>query len=91
MYRKELSIVNPTGLHARPAAEFCKMASQFESDIQIKRLAGDSKEGNAKSVIMLMSMGLSKGTSIEISAEGVDETDAVEALAQLISDGFGEI
>ncbi len=91
MYKQEVTVVNPTGLHARPAAEFCKIASQFNSEIRIERLTDTPKEGNAKSVITIMSMGLSKDTPVAISAEGADEVAAVDELVALIQSGFGEL
>ncbi|MCB6568230.1 HPr family phosphocarrier protein [Eubacterium limosum] len=91
MYTQKLTVVNPTGLHARPAAEFCKIAGTYQSKIMLKRLGANEKEGNGKSVIAVMAMGLPKGCEIEISAEGEDENAAVEALAELVRGGFGEI
>lgn len=91
MYSKKVTIVNPTGLHARPAAEFCKNAGQYASTIQIKRLTGEEKETNAKSVIGVMAMALSKGVEVEITAEGSDENKAVDTLTGLIESGFGEL
>ncbi|KNZ41959.1 HPr family phosphocarrier protein [Acetobacterium bakii] len=90
MHSKEVEIINSIGLHARPAAEFCGKASAFSSDITIKKLGDEPKEGNAKSLITVMTMALSKGTLIEIAAEGEDEINAVETLVALIESGFGE-
>jgi phosphocarrier protein HPr len=90
MYTKETVIVNKTGLHARPASEFTRKATQFESEITIKNLTSE-KEGNAKSIIAVMAMALSKGTGIRVSAEGDDEKQAVDELVALIDNGFGEI
>lgn len=90
MANKQVEIKNPTGLHARPAAEFCKLAARFVSDITVKKVGVD-KEGNGKSVISLMTLGFNKGSVIEISAEGDDAQEAVDALAALIEGGFGEI
>lgn len=89
MYSKETIIVNKTGLHARPASDFTKKASAFQSAINIKNL-DEEKEGNAKSIIAVMAMCLSKGTKVLVSAEGDDEQEAVEALVELIESGFGE-
>lgn len=91
MYNKQVTIINPTGLHARPAAQFCNKASQFKSDLTIKRLTANPKEGNAKSVITVMSMGLSKGTTVELSGQGADEVAAIDTLAAMIESGFGEV
>lgn len=90
MASKQIEVINPTGLHARPAAEFCKLAARFTSDIIVKKV-GVEKEGNGKSVISLMAMGFNKGSFIEISAEGDDAQEAVDALAALVEGGFGEL
>lgn len=91
MYAKEVKVVNPTGLHARPAAEFTKVAGQYQADLTITRMTEPSKEGNAKSVINVMSMTLTMGTRIKITGNGPDEIEAVDALVALVEGGFGEI
>ncbi len=91
MYIKKVEIINPTGLHARPASEFCKKAAEFKSDIKIKRLTPPEQIMNGKSIIGVMTMGLAKGTEIEIIGEGSDEEDAVNALTAMVEGGFGEI
>ncbi|KMZ55164.1 HPr family phosphocarrier protein [Dorea sp. D27] len=90
MYKKTVKIINPTGLHARPASDFVAMAKKFTSKIKIKDLSNDEKPANAKSIITLLALGLGKGTDVEIMAEGEDEEKAVESLAALIESGFGE-
>lgn len=89
MYKKTTTIINDTGLHARPASDFVKAAGKFSSKITIKR-AGDDSEANAKSIVFLLSLGLGKGTEVEIAATGDDEQEAVDALVALIESGFGE-
>jgi len=94
MYSKKVVIINKTGLHARPASEFVGAASKFKSDITVNKLDKDgnvSKSCPAKSIVFLLTLGLSKGTQIELSAEGSDEEEAVETLAALIESGFGDI
>ncbi len=88
MYSKTAIIQNPTGLHARPAADFVQCASRFDAQVRIARV-GDEPV-NAKSMILLLSRGLSRGTEVEISAEGPDEVEAVEALISLLASGLGE-
>ncbi|MCX7614459.1 MAG: HPr family phosphocarrier protein [Clostridiales bacterium] len=89
MYSKKTVIANNTGLHARPASDFIANATKFKSRIFIKRLdSGD--EANAKSIIMLLSLALDKGTEVEIYAEGEDEITAVNSLIDLIDSKFGE-
>lgn len=72
---------NAQGLHARPATLFCKEAAQFKADIKL--VAGD-KEGNAKSLIALLAMGLTAGAEIQVVAEGEDEQAAAEHMAKFI-------
>jgi phosphocarrier protein len=81
------SIENKTGIHARPASVFVQTASKFKSKVQLK---AKGKTVDAKSILMIMSMGLVKGTEVTICADGPDEADAVAALKKLIDDKFGE-
>lgn len=90
MYKQTTKIINPTGLHARPASDFVSTAKKFTSKIKIKDLTSDELPGNAKSIVTVLSLGLVKGTDIEISAEGEDEETAVKALIELVDSGFGE-
>jgi phosphocarrier protein len=87
MYSETITIQNKTGLHARPAATFVQAASKFKSNITIET---ESKKGNAKSMLSLLSIGAAKGTSVKIGAEGEDEEQAVKALVALIQSKFGE-
>lgn len=81
------TIENKTGIHARPASLFVQTASKFKSKVQIK---AKGKTVDAKSILMIMSMGLVKGTEVTISADGADEADAVKTLKELIDNKFGE-
>ena len=81
------TIENKTGIHARPASVFVQKASSFKSKVQLK---AKGKTVDAKSILMIMSMGLVKGTEITIVADGPDEADAVAALKKLVDDKFGE-
>lgn len=83
MYQKSATIQNATGLHARPASDFVSCAKQFSSAIKIRKEGVDG-EANAKSVVKLLSMELTQGSVVTLSAEGDDETAAVEALVELI-------
>ena len=91
MYKKETVVINASGLHARPASDFVKEAKKFEAKINIRKTGGADEAVNAKSIMRLLSAGISKGTRVEISAEGTDETAAVDALAALVEGGFGEL
>ncbi|HIY08072.1 MAG TPA: HPr family phosphocarrier protein [Firmicutes bacterium] len=89
MYSRKVTIQNRTGLHARPASDFIACASKFKSKITIKRV-GEEDDANAKSIVMLLSLGLGQGTEVEITAKGEDEVEAVDALVALIETKFGE-
>lgn len=90
MYSKVTTITNPSGLHARPAAVFVKAASDFASKITLRKNEDGAPERDAKSILMVMGMGLGSGSGVEISAEGADEQEAVDALVALIESGCGE-
>lgn len=91
MYTRQTTIANATGLHARPASDFIAAANKFASDITIRRLTGeDTEEANAKSIVHLLTLGLSQGEDVEISADGGDEKTAVDSLIALIDSKFGE-
>lgn len=87
MYEKTVVVKNKTGLHARPAAMFVQTANKFKSEIFIEK---EGKKVNAKSIMGVMSLAVSQGTTIAISAQGEDEKDAVEALVELVESKFGE-
>ena len=89
MYARTVTITNPAGLHARAASDFVRRANQFSSKITVGK-ASDEKRVNAKSIVMVMSVGAGNGSEIELSAEGADERDAVDSLAQLLGTGPGE-
>lgn len=84
MYSKEITVVNATGLHARPASDFVTLAGKIKSSIHIQR-SDEERKYNGKSMVMLMTLGLAQGESATIYAEGEDEKEAVEALADLVA------
>ena len=84
MYSREITVVNETGLHARPASDFVGLAGTFQSRIELQRV-GEEDRYNAKSIIMLMSLGLAEGEKAILSAQGEDEMEAVDALAELVA------
>ncbi|MGI5908452.1 MAG: HPr family phosphocarrier protein [Christensenellales bacterium] len=88
MVSEQVKIINPTGLHARPASVFVKAANGFRSDVAV--ISGD-KRINAKSIVKVMSTALKQGTDIVIEASGEDEAEAVRALVDLVKGGFGEV
>ncbi|MDP4179614.1 MAG: HPr family phosphocarrier protein [Bacillota bacterium] len=85
MVEKTVEISNPIGLHARPAAIFVQAAGKFTSHIWL--IKGE-KRVNAKSIMGLMSLAISKGTTVVIGADGEDEDLAVNELVELIQSGF---
>ena len=87
MKSEKVTILNETGLHARPASVFVSTAAKFKSELMIQK---GEKQVNAKSILAVLSLGISKGTEITISANGLDEIEAVRALAELIRLGINE-
>jgi len=87
MYFKEVVVSNQVGLHARPATFFIQKANEFKSSIWVEK---DDRRVNAKSLLGVLSLGIVKGTSISIIADGTDEQEAVDALCELISSNFSE-
>lgn len=82
-----ISIVNATGLHARPAANLVNVAKQYKSDI---KLVYQGIEANAKSVVSVMGLDVSKGDQIQIKADGLDANEAIKAVSAVIVAGCGE-
>jgi phosphocarrier protein HPr len=87
MTRREVQIVNRLGLHARAAARFVHTANRFRSRVQVSR---DGRAMDGKSILGILLLAASQGIRLEVSAEGVDEAAAVEALVALVEGGFGE-
>lgn len=87
MQVQEFSIVNKLGLHARASALFVKTASRFHSDIKIER---EGVQVNGKSIMGIMMLAAAKGTVIKVTIDGEDEAEAMAALGDLITNGFGE-
>ncbi|HEX5577936.1 MAG TPA: HPr family phosphocarrier protein [Gemmatimonadaceae bacterium] len=87
MVERSVQIVNKLGIHARPAAEIVKTAAKFKSGITIVR---DDMEVNGKSIMGVMMLAAECGAAIVLRADGADEDAAVDALAAVIADGFGE-
>lgn len=87
MVKSKIIIQNQLGLHARASAKLLDLSSQFESEILIKY---QNKQANAKSILCLMALGVTKNAEIEICIEGVDENSALAAITQLINGKFNE-
>jgi PTS hybrid protein len=82
-HSRTVTLVNADGLHARPAAELVKLASTFPQRVTVNGT-------DAKSLLAIMSLGLTKGATVEIASDDPDGAPAVEALAALAESGFGE-
>lgn len=87
MAERSVQVVNRNGVHARPAAEIVKAASKFKSDVTIVR---DDLEVNGKSIMGVMMLAAEMGSTLVLRANGPDEEQAVEAIAQVIAGKFGE-
>ncbi|MCG6944736.1 MAG: HPr family phosphocarrier protein [Deltaproteobacteria bacterium] len=87
MVRKEFTVRNKLGLHARAAAKIVQTSSQFQSRILIIK---NGREANAKSMLDIMTLSCPQGTQVELCAEGKDAAEALAALAVLFDNKFGE-
>jgi phosphocarrier protein len=74
-------------MHARAAAKFVHLATRYQSRVRVAR---DAREMDGKSIMGILLLAAARGSTITITAEGTDETDAVDALAALVRSGFGE-
>jgi phosphocarrier protein HPr len=80
-------VVNQLGMHARAAARFVHLATRFDAHIKVAR---DAREMDGKSIMGLLLLAAARGTSLTITADGTDETEAIAALSALVQSGFGE-
>lgn len=87
MPERTVQIVNKNGLHARPAAEIVKLAAKFQSEILVIK---DDLDVNGKSIMGVMMLAAEHGSSITFRAEGPDAEQALDALATLVQNKFGE-
>ncbi len=87
MIRRPITIVNKLGLHARAAAKLVATASEFECCVHISR---NDRKVDAKSIMPVMMLAASQGAEVELIADGPDESEAIDALVELINDYFGE-
>ncbi len=86
-HNTQVTILNKYGLHARPAAEFVKLANKFQSEVWVSK---DQVEVNGKSIMGVMMLAAERGSTVDIRASGGDAEQAVAALAKLVADRFGE-
>ena len=87
MIKRDVTITNNIGLHARPATFFIQKANSYKSLVWIEK---DDRKINAKSLLGVLSLGIAQGMTVTIIADGQDENDAVEGLVKLIDTGFAE-
>jgi phosphotransferase system HPr (HPr) family protein len=85
-----LTISNPSGLHARPAALFVRTAGAFASRISLANVSRGTGPGDAKSILAVLGLGVSSGHEVELTAEGDDADEALRTLRELIESGIGE-
>src|SRR5438309_1413972 len=87
MVSRSVTVVNQLGMHARAAAKFVHLATRFQSQVRVAR---DAREMDGKSIMGILLLAAPRGSTIQISADGPDEEDALNALAALVQSGFGE-
>ncbi|THD01651.1 phosphocarrier protein HPr [Panacagrimonas perspica] len=87
MMERNVDIVNRLGLHARAAAKLVTLASKFSSDVRVRK---DAREVSGKSIMGVMMLAAAQGSQITLIAEGEDAENALDELAGLVADRFGE-
>lgn len=85
-----ISINHSVGLHARPAAEFVRVAASFPCDLRVSNLTTETETVNAKSILGILTLGVCQGHEIKIQADGENATEAIIALRELVESNFGE-
>jgi phosphocarrier protein FPr len=90
MIEATIRVRNKVGLHARPAALFVQTAAKFSSTIKVKNLTTNGNFVDAKSIIMVLTLGVMKDHEVVIQSEGADSDASLEALRTLIENNFGE-
>lgn len=89
MLEKRIVICNQLGLHARAAAQLVRLAGTFQSEIKIRRTDTDAA-ADAKSILDVLTLAAAKGKEISIEADGADEKEAIAAVVEIFTNGFGE-
>ncbi|OLE18121.1 MAG: phosphocarrier protein HPr [Betaproteobacteria bacterium 13_1_20CM_3_63_8] len=87
MQQREIEILNKLGLHARASAKLTQLAAKYQCDVSLAR---SGRKVNAKSIMGVMMLAAGKGSRIMLETDGPDETEAMDAIAVLIGDCFGE-
>lgn len=87
MITKKITVLNKLGIHARPAAQFVRVASRFQADVTVEK---DDERVDGKSIMGLMMLAVGCGAEISVTADGADEAEALAAIEELIAGKFGE-
>ncbi len=87
MQQREVDIVNKLGLHARASAKLTQLAARYQCEVWLTR---NGRRVNAKSIMGVMMLAAAKGSRVDVETDGPDETEAMQALVDLIADRFGE-
>lgn len=87
MMTKTLTILNKLGIHARPAAQFVRVASRFQADVTVEK---DEESVDGKSIMGLMMLAVGCGAEIKVTVDGSDEAETMAALEELVKSKFGE-
>lgn len=87
MTTKQLTVLNKLGIHARPAAQFVRVAGRFQSDVTVEK---DDESVDGKSIMGLMMLAVGCGAVIKVTADGPDEEETLQALQELVEGKFGE-
>ena len=90
MQNIRITVTHSVGLHARPAAQFVQTASKYESEVTVANITNESAVVNAKSILLVLTLGVHQGHEIEIVADGADEQEVITALKDLVDSNFGE-
>lgn len=90
MLEGKVKVINPLGLHARAAAVLVRLAGKFESKMILAR-TDNNIIADAKSILSVLTLAASKGTELELSVEGEDESSAFDAICNIFATGFGEL
>jgi phosphocarrier protein HPr len=91
MLENKIVVTHKVGLHARPASIFVQTANKFEAEISVQNLTGGSDLVDAKSIIMVLTLGVLQNHEILIQADGSDEEQALQTMTELVRINFGEI
>lgn len=87
MITKEIAVLNKLGIHARPAAQFVRVASRFQADVTVEK---DDERVDGKSIMGLMMLAVGCGARITVTTDGADEAEAMAAIEELVAGKFGE-